>query len=98
VEAGSHSGFDREEAVQQLGRMGDGLALPVLLERANDWVPQVRVAAHAAIDAFLRDDAATHGPRRLRRSPLCDARGAQTIRGCSPESNRSFVVRRCSLH
>jgi len=56
AEARSHSGFDREEAVRQLALLRDGTALPMLLERANDWVPQVRVAACAAIDVFLRDD------------------------------------------
>jgi len=43
------NGYKRETAVRRLGMFGNPLALPKLLIRANDWVPQVRVAARNAI-------------------------------------------------
>lgn len=54
-EARSHSGYEREAAVKALGRSGQGRALPMLLERANDWVPEVRQAARQAVGVFLQD-------------------------------------------
>jgi hypothetical protein len=45
----SSSGFVRERATLQLGEFGDPLALPSLIVRANDWVPEVRVAAMASL-------------------------------------------------
>lgn len=42
-------GRKRENAVRRLGMLGDPMALPYLIERANDWVPQVRQAAYDAI-------------------------------------------------
>lgn len=45
----SPSGFVRERATLQLGRLGDPLALPPLIVRANDWVPEVRAAAFASL-------------------------------------------------
>jgi len=56
VEARSHSGYVREAAVQALALSGHGDALPVLLERANDWVPEVRRAAYAAVEGFLDEE------------------------------------------
>ena len=53
VEARSRDGHVREAAVRALGAAVHGPALPLLLERANDWVPQVRLAAREAIAAFL---------------------------------------------
>jgi len=41
TEARSRSGYAREAAVQALALSGHGDALPVLLERVNDWVPGV---------------------------------------------------------
>ncbi len=55
AEAGSHSGYVREAAVKALGRSGQRRALPMLLERANDWVPEVRHAARQALGVFLQD-------------------------------------------
>ena len=46
------SGYEREAAVRALAKRGNVAALPALLERANDWVPQVRAAAAEAIDAL----------------------------------------------
>ncbi|MCO7223282.1 HEAT repeat domain-containing protein [Pleionea sp. CnH1-48] len=45
----SWDGRRREAAVNQLGVLGDPVALPMLILRANDWVPQVRHAARRAI-------------------------------------------------
>lgn len=55
AEARSHNGYVREAAVKALGRSGQGRALPMLLERANDWVPEVRHAARQAVGVFLQD-------------------------------------------
>src|SRR5687767_10375201 len=63
ADARSYSGYLREEAVRALAAAGHGAALPVLLERVNDWVPQVRAAAREGIAAFLRDEhIASWGP------------------------------------
>lgn len=51
--AASWNGFEREDAVKQLGEMGNEIALPMLIERANDWVPQARTAAYQAISRLL---------------------------------------------
>src|ERR1043165_1681443 len=48
------SGFKRENAVRRLGMIGNALALPYLIARANDWVPQVRAAARDALNKLLR--------------------------------------------
>ncbi|MCM5681558.1 hypothetical protein M8A51_18695 [Schlegelella sp. S2-27] len=56
LEARSSSGYRREAAVRALALSGDDRALPVLLERANDWVPQVRQAATRAVGAYLREE------------------------------------------
>lgn len=48
------SGFKRENAVRRLGRLGNPVAIPYLVERANDWVPQVRAAARDALSNLLR--------------------------------------------
>ncbi|HEX4234586.1 MAG TPA: hypothetical protein VH041_09765 [Caldimonas sp.] len=50
------SGYAREAAVRELGSSPRPEAIRVLLLRANDWVPEVRVAAAAALTAHLRDD------------------------------------------
>ena len=49
----SANGFERQAAVQALTRLRHAHALPQLLARANDWVPQVRQAAHDAVRLFL---------------------------------------------
>lgn len=45
----SPSGFVRERATLRLGELGDPLALPSLIVRANDWVPEVRATALASL-------------------------------------------------
>src|ERR1700741_4148225 len=51
----SHAnGFKRENAVRRLGMLGNPMAIPSLIVRANDWVPQVRAAARDALSKLLR--------------------------------------------
>ena len=52
-------GVVREAAVNALARAGHGPALPALLGRLNDWVPEVRRAALGAVTAFLDEDHAS---------------------------------------
>src|SRR5690348_1741050 len=48
------SGFKRENAVRRLGMLGNPIAIPYLIERVNDWVPQVREAARSALSRLIR--------------------------------------------
>lgn len=50
------SGYKRENAVRRLGMLGNPVAIPYLVERVNDWVPQVRAAARDALSKLLRAD------------------------------------------
>lgn len=43
------NGFKRENAVRRLGMLGNPVAIPKLIVRVNDWVPQVREAARKAL-------------------------------------------------
>jgi hypothetical protein len=43
------NGFKRENAVRRLGMLGNPIAIPKLVVRVNDWVPQVREAARKAL-------------------------------------------------
>ena len=52
----SPDGFERQAAVEACEWRGDTAALPQLLLRVNDWVPQVRQAAQRAVWALLRDE------------------------------------------
>lgn len=49
----SFDGFKRENAVRRLGMIGDPAAIPALIIRANDWVPEVRAAAYNALIRML---------------------------------------------
>jgi hypothetical protein len=51
----SWDGHERQRAVVELGRRMDAQALPALLVRANDWVPQVRREAREAVFRFIED-------------------------------------------
>lgn len=51
--ADSWNGYEREKAVKQLGLTGDSIAIPMLIKRANDWVPQVRNVACKALSNLL---------------------------------------------
>lgn len=53
--ANSYSGYERQAAVEALARLRCAPALPSLLIRANDWVPQVRLAAQQALLSLLDD-------------------------------------------
>jgi len=50
----STDGYKRENAVRRLGMLGNPLAIPYLIVRANDWVPQVRAAAYDALTRLLK--------------------------------------------
>ncbi len=52
----SRNGFQREAALRHLMRSGNPAALPVFLERLNDWVPNIRRVAHEAIEGLMRDE------------------------------------------
>jgi len=47
------SGYHRENAVRLLGKLGDSAAIPDLIMRINDWVPQVRSAAKESLLSLL---------------------------------------------
>lgn len=49
------SGFSRETAVRELPPEFEGRSLPILLERANDWVYQVRDLAQTRLQAMLTE-------------------------------------------
>lgn len=49
-------GYKRENAVRRLGMLGNPIAIPSLLVRANDWVPQVRDAAMDALRMLMLDE------------------------------------------
>lgn len=43
------NGFKRENAVRRLGMLGNPVAIPKLIVRVNDWVPQVREVARKSL-------------------------------------------------
>lgn len=47
------NGLVREAAVRELGEQPSPEALTALLERLNDWVPQIRTLAKAALQRYL---------------------------------------------
>lgn len=51
-----HRGYVRERAVRLLDEVRDGLEVPYLLLRLNDWVPEVRAAARESVLRRLRRD------------------------------------------
>jgi len=53
------NGFVREVAVRALSDQPSSAALVALLERANDWVPQVRELAVAGVWQYLRPEQST---------------------------------------
>jgi len=52
----SWDGYKREKAVARLGDLGTPLAIPELIKRANDWVPQVRFAARESLEKLLLEN------------------------------------------
>ncbi len=56
IKASDRNGFIREAAIHALAQSGHGPALRALLGRLNDWVPEVRRAALAAVNAFLVEE------------------------------------------
>lgn len=51
--ASDWSGYTREKAIKKLDKLGNPKAIPALLTRVNDWVPQVRMAARKALTNYL---------------------------------------------
>ncbi|WP_165385563.1 HEAT repeat domain-containing protein [Pseudoalteromonas phenolica] len=49
-------GYKRENAVLRLGMLGNPLAIPYLLSRANDWVPQVREATFKSLTRLVTNE------------------------------------------
>ncbi len=65
-ELSSHpNGFLREKAVRRLRLVSNGSELPYLLLRLNDWVPEVREAARAAVLERVKADYFNHFVRNL---------------------------------
>ncbi|MFA7822106.1 HEAT repeat domain-containing protein [Aeromonas dhakensis] len=50
------NGLVREAAVRELGEQPSPEALTALLERLNDWVPQIRALAKAALQRYLTSE------------------------------------------
>lgn len=53
-QARSHDGRQRQAAVRTLAASGHAPALPVMLERLNDWVGAIRRDARVGVEDFLR--------------------------------------------
>jgi HEAT repeat protein len=53
-------GYKRENAVRRLGMLGNPAALPYLIVRANDWVPEVRKGAYDAILNLRKQNNVAH--------------------------------------
>jgi hypothetical protein len=72
----SANDYVREAAVQALALLGHGDASPILLERANDWVPEVRRAAtQRSKGSWTTSTLARSGGvagAELQRSPTCN--------------------------
>ena len=49
-------GYVRENAVRQLGMLGNPISVQKLMVRLNDWVPQVRNAAREALFTLMIAD------------------------------------------
>ncbi len=56
----SGNGYEREAAVHALAALRTGEAIPSLLARANDWVPEVSHAARRALAGFMTLEHASH--------------------------------------
>ncbi|MFL6682223.1 MAG: hypothetical protein ACJ8IK_28040 [Burkholderiaceae bacterium] len=55
-QARSPDGRQRQAAVRALAASGHAPALPVMLERLNDWVDAIRHDAREAVENFLREE------------------------------------------
>jgi len=49
-------GHKRENAVRRLGLLGNPVAIPKLIVRANNWVPQVRQAAKESLAKLMKSE------------------------------------------
>lgn len=61
----SYNGYEREKAVALLDELKDPRALPLLIERLNDWVSVVRLRAEKAFYALLTADNACYYAKYL---------------------------------
>ncbi len=77
------NGFVREEAVRKAAKVLWPDTMPLLLERVNDWVPQVAAAAENAVLAFRDADDFSTLARCL---PQLDA-----LRQCRRRDHAAFV-------
>ncbi len=91
----SPDGRLREKAIRKIGRL-KGKEIPLLLQRVNDWVPQIRDAAREAIIERITPDYAHHF---LKYIP-----DVVRLLSCARENHRSLVnmilsatVEKCSL-
>ena len=66
----NRSGYVRQAALEELASLATPRALPYILLRLGDWVPQVRAAADLALTGILRPDLA---PALLDQRRLIDA-------------------------
>lgn len=55
LQAGDGRGHLREAGLKALAAFDDERALPLILRRLNDWVPQVRAAAREALAPYLSE-------------------------------------------
>jgi len=78
------SGFVRDSAVNELANIFDGLELPFLLVRLNDWVGVVRESAATAVLHRIRRDYARHFFRHLRL--------VFRLRSCGRSQNEQIVI------
>ncbi len=61
----SYNGYEREKAIALLDELKDPRALPLLLERLNDWVPAVKLRAETALFSLLVSSNAAYYVRLL---------------------------------
>lgn len=60
VMSGHPSGYLREAAVRELGKINSGAELPFLLMRANDWVPNIREITRGLLLSRMRQEYVSH--------------------------------------
>lgn len=92
----SRNGYEREEAVHEARRLADGALLPLLLERANDWVPQVRLAALAALRVLMHEEFLPHWCANLD-AVVALERASRADHGELLAESRTFLAQPASL-
>lgn len=92
--AADSSGHVREAAVRRCAQVGDPVLLPVVAERLNDWVPEVREAARHALLTMLL---AAPVPLLIANLPLIMRLHGGTGRGDSAAWLATFEARLIAL-